>query len=33
MRLIKLKLTDFRRFAEDQSLDLNENIIALCRAE
>ena len=29
MRLVKLKLTDFRRFAGEQSLDLNENVIAL----
>jgi AAA domain, putative AbiEii toxin, Type IV TA system/AAA domain len=29
MRLIKLKVTDFRRFAGEQSLDLNEDLIAL----
>ena len=29
MRLIKLKLTDYRRFAGQQSLDLNEAVIAL----
>jgi hypothetical protein len=29
LRLIKLKLTDFRRFDGEQSLDLNESLIAL----
>ena len=29
MRLIKLKLKDYRRFAGEQSLDLNETLIAL----
>src|SRR5262245_37523433 len=29
MRLIKLKFTNFRRFDGEQSLDLNENLIAL----
>ena len=29
MRLIKLKLKDYRRFAGEQSLDLNEDLIAL----
>lgn len=29
MRLVKLRLTDFRRFAGEQSLDLNESVIAL----
>ena len=29
LRLIKLKLTDFRRFVGEQSLDLNEAVIAL----
>jgi len=29
MRLIKLRLKDFRRFAGDQALDLNEDLIAL----
>src|SRR5712692_8589805 len=29
MHLIKLKITDFRRFAGEQSLDLNEDLIAL----
>jgi hypothetical protein len=29
MRLIKIKLKDFRRFAGEQSLDLNEDVIAL----
>lgn len=29
MRLIKLKLRNFRRFADEQSLDLNESLIAL----
>lgn len=29
MRLLKLKLTDFRRFADENSLDLNEDLIAL----
>src|SRR5215469_7567721 len=29
MRLIKLKLINYRRFAREQSLDLNEDLIAL----
>jgi hypothetical protein len=29
LRLIKLKLTDYRRFAGEQPLDLNESVIAL----
>jgi hypothetical protein len=29
MRLLKIKLKDFRRFAVEQSLDLNEDVIAL----
>jgi hypothetical protein len=29
MRLIKLRLSQFRRFADEQALDLNEDIIAL----
>src|ERR1700677_185997 len=29
VRIIKLKLKDFRRFAGEQSLDLNEDLIAL----
>jgi len=29
MRLIKLKLTNFRRFAGEHALDLNEDLIAL----
>ncbi len=29
MRLIKLRLKHFRRFAAEQSLDLNEDLIAL----
>lgn len=32
VRLIKLKLTDYRRFAGEQSLDLNESVIALVGA-
>ena len=29
MRLVKIRFKDFRRFAGEHSLDLNENLIAL----